>query len=299
MRLEMAPEVRAALEAGRPVVALESTIIAHGFPRPANRAVASALEGAVREQGAVPATVALIGGAVRVGLRAAELDRIAGTDAAKCSLRDMAVLSAAGVDGATTVAATLRVAAAAGIPVFATGGIGGVHPGTGGPPDVSADLFELARSRTAVVSAGAKSILDLPATLEALESLGVPVIGFGCDEFPAFHTAESGLPLAHRADDVAGLADIVRAHGELDLPGAVLVCNPPPADLAMARDELDRLIASARRAAAAQGIAGPALTPFLLAELNCLSDGRTERLNRALAVANAALAADLAVELSG
>ena len=296
---DVAEEVADALDAGRAVVALESTIIAHGFPRPQNLDLAQALEGEVRRAGAVPATIAVLDGVVRIGLDARGLARIASDEGVqKCSLRDLGPVLAAGGAGATTVAATAHLAAAAGIPVFATGGIGGVHPGNAGPPDISADLVTLARTPIAVVCAGAKSILDVPATLEALETLSVPVIGYRCRRFPGFHSADTDHDVPHRADDVDELAGIVAAHRALELPGAVLVCNPPPEAVAMPREELDALIGAAQAEARAEGISGPGLTPFLLAALERLSDGRTSAVNRALALANAALAGALAVALA-
>lgn len=297
MRMQISDEVGAALDQGDPVVALESTIIAHGFPRPDNLELGLELEAAIRAAGATPATIALFDGRVRVGLDRPTLERLATEDVAKCSLKDIAAIAAAGAAGATTVAATLRIAAAAGIAVFATGGIGGVHR-DGTALDVSADLAELARSRVAVVAAGAKSILDLAATLEVLESHGVPVIGFGTDELPAFHSRTSGLKLAHRVDTVAALARIVQAQRELDLPAGLLVCQPPPAAEAMTAAEVEDLVGRAGGEAAAAGVAGGALTPFLLAAMDRLSAGRTRRVNRALAIANAELGGALAVELS-
>jgi pseudouridine-5'-phosphate glycosidase len=292
-------EVKMALDAGNPVVALESTIIAHGFPRPDNLDVGLALETAVREAGAVPATIALIGGEVHIGLEEAQIERLAlSGDVAKCSLRDLGYVSAQGRNGATTVAATVRLAAMAGIRVFATGGIGGVHPGAGSSFDISADLQELGRAPVAVVCAGAKSILDLPATLEVLETAGVPVIGFRCDEFPAFHCRSSGLPLPCRTDSPQELALIAKRHWELGLESAVLVCNPPPQDVAFAPDELADLVARAQRQAQLAGIGGGALTPYLLEALNQLSGGRTRVVNRALALSNATVGAQLAVALA-
>jgi pseudouridine-5'-phosphate glycosidase len=303
MRLDCSDEVVAALGAGRAVVALESSIVAQGFPRPANRTLAAELHDAVRTAGAVPAMVAVLDGRIRVGLDAAALDRLAADPAVgKCSTRDLAFLVAGEASGATTVAATARIAAAAGIAVFATGGIGGVHrrlAGERGPLDVSADLVELSRTAIAVVASGAKSILDLAATLEALEALGVPVVGFRTGEFPAFHTARSGLKLAHRVDDVAALADLVRAQRGLGLPAALLVCNPPPAAAALAPAELEEMLRRALVEAASAGVSGGAVTPFLLAALNRLSGGRTQTVNRALALANATLAAELAMALAG
>lgn len=305
--LLISTEVRRAIAAGQAVVALESSIVAHGFPHPQNLAVGRALGEAVRRSGAVPAMMAVLGGRVHIGLDDEHLVRLATGGAAKCSTRDLAFVIASGGDGATTVAATARLAALAGIRVFATGGIGGVHrrsdPVGGGPAqgafgaDVSADLVELARTGIAVVTAGAKSILDLPATMEVLESLGVALVGYGTDEFPAFHSRESGLPLRQRVDDVAGLARLLRAHFGLGLPGAVLICNPPPAEVAMPRAAVEALIAQALAQARAATIAGAAVTPFLLAALDRLSDGRTTEINHALAVSNAELAGRLAVAL--
>jgi pseudouridine-5'-phosphate glycosidase len=299
MQFRLAPEVARALDRGDPVVALESSLVAHGFPRPDNLSVGRALEREVREAGAAPATIAVLDGEVRVGLAADEIERLATSDqVTKCSLRDLPWLCARGGSGATTVAATLRIAAQAGIGVFATGGIGGVHRRHGGPPDVSADLYALASTPLTVVSAGAKSILDLPATLECLETLGVPVIGYRCDEFPAFHTAASGLELRHRVDEVDELAAVARAKAELGLGCALLVCNPPPPESALAGDEVERLVAAALAEVEAEGIAGPELTPYLLAALDRLSGGRTRAVNRALVEANARLGAQLAVALA-
>lgn len=290
--------VRAAVAAGEPVVALESVIVAHGLPRPANLEVALAMEGAVRAAGAVPATIAIIDGVIRVGLTVAELERLALGEARKCSLRDLAAVVAAGADGATTVAASIRIARAAGIDIFATGGIGGVMPGGGGAIDISADLMALADGGTAVVCAGAKSIMDIAATLETLETLGVPVVGYGTDQFPAFYTAESGHAVPDRVDDPAAAAAFVAAQAAIGLPASVLICNPPPAALAIDAEELSRMIERARRSATRAAIAGSALTPWLLAEIDRLSDGRASELNKALVVANAALAGQIARALN-
>ncbi|MBM3555282.1 MAG: pseudouridine-5'-phosphate glycosidase [Alphaproteobacteria bacterium] len=287
----IAEEIAAALAGRRPVVALESTLIAHGFPWPENLEVGHDLEATVRKAGAVPATIALADGAIRVGLDSRALERLARGGAIKCSTRDLGAVLAQGGLGATTVAATARIAASAGIRVFATGGIGGVHRGEGG--DVSADLIELSRAPIAVVSAGAKIVLDLPATFEALETLGVPVYGFGCDEFPGFYVARSGLGLDHRFDDVGRLARAVTAHLDLGL-GGVLVCQPPPEDLALSGPEIEGMMTQALARAAAEGVRGKAVTPHLLKSLAVLSDGRTIACNRALALANASLAARLA-----
>jgi pseudouridine-5'-phosphate glycosidase len=291
--LRISDEVHQALVEGRPVVALESSIVAQGFPRPQNHAVGREMAAAVRAGGAVPAQVAVIDGAVVVGLDDGELVRLANQDSFKCSARDLGATLASGALGATTVAATARIAAMAGIRVFATGGIGGVHPGAG-LADVSADLMEIARAPVAVVCSGAKSILDLAATLETLETFGVPVLGYGVDEFPAFHTGESGLRLEHRIDDAAAAASLLVAHWSLEGAGGLVLCNPPPPELALPAAELDRLLAAAAAEAAAEGVRGGALTPFLLRRLNALSEGRTLAVNHALAVANAGLAAMIA-----
>lgn len=296
-------EIAAALRAGQPVVALESTILAHGFAAPRNRALADEMMAAAHQAGALPAVIALADGAVQVGCAPAMLDRLCdGGRVAKASRRDIAAHLAAGGLAATTVAATAWAAWRCGIAVFATGGIGGVHRRTDGGgeafPDISADLAALAETPIAVVSTGAKSILDLPATLEALEGHGVPLVGYRTGEFPAFHAADSGLALPHRVDDVAGLATLVRTHRRLDLPGAVLVVQPPPEGERIPMAELEGWIAVSLRQAGVEGIVGPALTPFLLAALDRLSQGRTSQVNAALAVANAALGAELAVALA-
>lgn len=299
--LSLSPEVAAALERKAPVVALESSIIAHGFPHPENLALAEALEGAVRAAGALPAMIALLDGRIHVGLNEAEVRRLCTTPRIpKCSTRDLGPLVALGQSAGTTVAATANIACRVGIRVFATGGIGGVHRRFGdvdAPADVSADLLELSRTPIAVVTSGAKSILDLPATLETLETYGVGLIGFRTTEFPAFHTPTSGLPLAFATDDPAELARTVRAHLDLGLPGALLVCNPPPADLAIPPVELEGWIAKALGEAEAAGIRGGAVTPYLLGALNRLSGGRSVRVNRGLAIGNAELAARIAAAL--
>ena len=285
--IEVSQEVRAALDGGRPVVALESSIVAQGFPQPQNREVGLGMLSAVRDGGAVPAMTAVIDGRIKLGLDDAGLDRLAFEHSIKCSARDLGPAMASGATGATTVAATLRIAATAGVRVFATGGIGGVHPGAGGS-DISADLPELGRCPVAVVCSGAKSVLDLPATLERLETEGVPVIGVGCDELPAFHTRSSGLALKYRMDDMGELARAAAAHWSL-----------PGADAALDREELDGLVADALAEASRAGIRGDAVTPYVLAALNRLSDGRTLNVNHALAVSNAALGARLAVAMAG
>jgi len=287
----IAEEVRDALRSGRPVVALESSIVAHGFPPPVNRGLADALHEAARGEGALPAMAAVIDGAVRLGLDAAALDRLCAGGAMKCSARDLAFCRG---DGGTTVAATARIAAAAGVRVFATGGIGGVHRGA--VLDVSADLLEIARAPVAIVTSGAKSILDLPATLETLDALGVPVLGFRCAVFPSFHAADSGLPLKHRFEDEMELARALKAHWAMPGAGGALVCNPPPAEAAMSRDEVERLVGLALAEAAS--VRGDQATPAALAALDRLSEGRTTVVNRALALANARLGARLANALA-
>jgi pseudouridine-5'-phosphate glycosidase len=292
--LAIAAEVRAAVLRGQAVVALESTVIAHGLPWPENVQVAAELEALVREGGAVPATVAVLDGQLRVGLDADERERLGRGGVVKAGAGDLAMLLASGGSGATTVSATLVAAARAGIAVFATGGIGGVHRGDAW--DVSSDLTTLARERVAVVSAGAKSILDLPRTLEALETLGVPVIGYQTSEFPAFYARESGLALEHRADDATRLASLLRAHWRtLSQPGGVLVANPIPAADALPRGEIDTVIADALAEADRRAVRGKALTPFLLAELRARTSGRSVAANLALLRANVRLAAAIAV----
>ncbi len=299
--LFIAPEIAAALERKAPVVALESSIIAHGFPHPDNLDLAGALTTAVRQAGATPAMIAIVAGRIHVGLNEKDVLHLASArDVAKCSTRDIAPLIAAGRTAGTTVAATAHIAARIGIRLFATGGIGGVHrhfEGDQGPPDVSADLLELSRTPIAVVTSGAKSILDLPATLEMLETYGVGMIGFGTREFPAFHTPSSGLPLAFSTDDPAQLASVVRTHLDLGLPGALLVCNPPPAELALSRADLEGWIVAAMAEAHAAGISGGAVTPYLLGALSRLSKGASVRVNRGLAIANAEVAARIAADL--
>ncbi|MCM0020341.1 MAG: pseudouridine-5'-phosphate glycosidase, partial [Tagaea sp.] len=277
------------------VVALESTIVAHGLPRPANLDAGRALEAEVRGAGAIPATIAILGGRICVGLSAAQMETLALTDGiAKASRRDLAALIAKRANGATTVAATMAVAAMAGIAIFATGGIGGVHRGAETSFDISADLPELARSPVAVISAGAKSILDLPKTLETLETLGVPVWGWRTHAFPAFYAPDSGLRVEARFDAIAELARAVAAHRRLG-GGGMLIANPIPAEAAL---DIEPAIAEAVAAADAQGIGGKALTPFLLARINARTEGRSLAANLALARNNARLGGELAVALA-
>ncbi len=291
------PDVAAALAQGQPVVALESTVIAHGLPRPQNLETARQLEQIVRAEGATPATIALIKGRICIGLDADQLEHIAAThDVHKLSLRDLAVAVARGWDGATTVASTCWIAERAGIDVFATGGIGGVHRGA--LPDVSADLPELARAKLTVVCAGAKSVLDLPATREWLETHGLTVVGYGCDELPAFYTRRSGLPVDVRVDTVAEVAALVRARRALEIIGALLVTVPVPATSEVPAEVLQTTLAEALAAAAAAGVGGRELTPFLLARMSERSGGATLRANLALLEQNARLAAQIAVILT-
>ncbi len=286
-------EVEEALRAGRPVVALESTLIAHGLPFPTNLETAHRLEAIVRTERATPATIAVLGGRLKVGLDDTELEHLArGGDVRKVSRRDLPIVVAQGGDGATTVAATMWIAARAGIEVFATGGIGGVHRGQ--PFDVSADLPELAHTPVAVVCAGAKSILDLPLTLEWLETWGVPVIGYGTDEFPAFYTRSSGLPVDVRADNPQAVAEIIRAKRDLGLSSGVLIVAPVPAEAELPADVMEAAIAQALVAAETQGIRGKALTPFLLAHIAAVTGGNSLRANVALLENNAAIAARIA-----
>lgn len=295
--IQVSDEVSAALGAGRPVVALESSIIAHGLPAPANREVSAALEQAVRDGGATPATVAVIDGAVRIGLDGEAIDRLARREGvAKANVADLAALIAGRRTAATTVSATSAVAAAAGIRVFATGGIGGVHRGA--PHDESSDLGTLARTPIAVVCAGPKSILDLERTAERLETLGVLVLGYKTAELPAFHSRSSGIALEHRVETAAEVASILTVRFDELRQGGVLVANPIPASAEIPMAELEPVIAAAERDAVAAGVGGKALTPFLLDRLERATAGRAVEANRALAVSNAAVAAAIAAALA-
>lgn len=296
--LSFGAEVRDALADGRAVVALESTIITHGMPHPTNVETARVVEKIVRAEGAVPATIAVIGGRIIVGLADDMLDRLAGMpDVVKASRRDLAAVIAAGKSAGTTVAATMAIAARAGIPVFATGGIGGVHRGAETTFDVSADLVELGRTPVAVVCAGCKSILDIGKTLEFLETQGVPVIGYRTDAFPAFFARTSGFRLDHRFDSPEALAAMIRVHRRL-AGGGVLVANPIPEAHALAAEAIEARIAEAVREAAAAGIGQKAVTPYLLARINALTGGESLAANIALIRNNAALAARVAVALA-
>lgn len=294
--LDIAPEVAAAIAEGRAAVALESTIIAHGMPHPRNVEMARAVEGIVRAGGAVPATIAIIGGRLKVGLGATELELLARADSiAKASTRDIPYLAAMQAHGATTVAATMRIAALAGIRVFATGGIGGVHRGAQQSFDVSADLIELATTNVAVVSAGAKSILDIGATLEKLETLAVPVVVYRADEFPAFYSRASGHKAPLRLDRVEDIARMMQAKWSLGLAGGVSIANPVPAEHEIPAVKIAPAIEEALRDMAAHRIAGKEATPYLLAKLNEITGGDSLKANIALVENNARLGAEIAV----
>ncbi len=296
--IKLSGEVQAAVSAGRPVVALESTVIAHGLPRPVNLETARRLEEIVREEGATPATIAILGGAFCVGLDDTQLRHIATSgDVKKISRRDLPLALARGWDGATTVASTIWIAVRAGLNVFATGGIGGVHRGR--LPDVSADLPELARAeRFVVVCSGAKIVLDLPATREWLETYGITVVGYGCDELPAFYTRASGLPVDARADTPQEVGAIARAQFELEKDGALLVCVPVPAASEVPPDLLDETLKEALAEAEREGVGGRELTPFLLSRMSGRSGGATLRANIALLEQNARVAAQIAKAIS-
>jgi len=296
MKVPLSPEVSAALAAKKPVVALESTIIAHGMAYPANVETALAVEQVVRDHGAVPATIAIIGGRLKAGLSREEIERFGkeGSGIMKVSVRDLPFVVGRGLDGATTVAATMRIAAMAGIPVFATGGMGGVHRGAGETFDVSADLTEMTQSNVALVTAGAKAILDLPLTLERLETDGVPVVGYGTGEFPAFYSRSSGFKVPMRADTPAEIAAMMHAKWDLGLRGAIVVANPVPAADEIPAFEIEPVIAAALAEADRLGIRGKDVTPFLLAEIVKATKGRSLQANIALVKNNAKVAAEIA-----
>jgi pseudouridine-5'-phosphate glycosidase len=293
--LSLHPELREALAARKPVVALESTLIAHGMPYPQNLETARRLERSIRQEGAVPATIALMDGKICIGLEEAQLHRLARSrEAAKASRRDLGLLLARKEIGATTVSATMICAALAGIRFFATGGIGGVHRGASQTFDISADLQELARTPVAVVSAGAKAILDLGLTLEYLETMGVPVITVGQDDFPAFYSRNSKLPSPARAEDPAEIAEILRLHWALGLQSGALIALPAPEAFDIPYERLEPLIAQALQEAEAAQVQGKKLTPFLLQRIHQMSGGESVESNIALAAHNASLAARVA-----
>ncbi len=299
-RLDIKPEVAQALAEGKPVVALESTIISHGMPWPQNAETAFAVEDTIRAHGAVPATVAIIGGRLKAGLDKEQIEHLAkkGLAVTKASRRDLPVLCARGQDGATTVASTMIVAAMAGISVFATGGIGGVHRGAEVTMDISADLEELARTPVLVICAGAKSILDLGLTLEYLETKGVPVCGYQTDELPAFYTRVSGFGVDFRADTPEELAAAFAAQRDLGYPGGMLCTNPIPEEYSMDPAVINAAIDQAVADSVAQGIKGKQVTPYLLARVKDITGGDSLEANIKLVLNNAALAADTAAVLA-
>jgi len=297
--LDIRSEVAEAIDRGGPVVALESTVISHGLPRPHNLETAQRMEAAVRREGAVPATVGLLNGRLIVGLSHEEIELLANADEVhKVSRRDLSAVLASRKPGATTVAATILIASQAGISVFATGGIGGVHRGVQETLDISADLAELARTPVAVVCAGAKIILDLPRTLELLETLGVPVVGFRTSSFPAFYVRDSGLNLDLRVESAEEAARLMSIQSQLGLSSGIVFCNPPPESSALDRAQTESLIKTALIAANSAGIQGKAVTPYLLSYLSNASDGATLKANMDLLVSNASVAAQIAIAQS-
>ncbi len=298
--LDVSPEVQAALAAGKPIVALESTIISHGMPYPKNVETALLVEQTIRDNGAVPATIAVIGGRLKAGLTHEEIEYLGktGRGVAKASRRDLPALIARKADGATTVATTMIIAHLAGIKIFATGGIGGVHRGAEVTMDISADLEELAQTPVMVVCAGAKSILDLGLTLEYLETKGVPVIGYGTEELPAFYTRQSGFGVDYRVDSPEELAAMFRAQRDLDYKGGMLVTNPIPEQYSMDKAVIDAAIDRALKEAEEAGVKGKEVTPFLLAKVVELTGGDSLESNIQLVLNNARLAARTAAELN-
>mgnify|MGYP004471722427 FL=1 len=297
--IKLSPKVEAALKAGKPVIALESTIISHGMPYPQNVETALRCEAVARENGAEPATVAVIGGRLCAGLTEEEIDYLGreGHKVTKASRRDLPALVAEKKDGATTVAATMIIAAMAGIPVFATGGIGGVHRGAETTMDISADLEELAHTPVAVVCAGAKAILDLGLTLEYLETKGVPVLGYGTKELPAFYTRQSGFSVDYRVDSPEEIARFIQAQRAMAYPGGLLVTNPIPEQYAMPLEEINAAIDQAIAESKAQGVKGKETTPFLLARVSELTGGESLASNIQLVLNNVRLGAQVAVAL--
>jgi len=288
-------EVKEALENGRPVVALESTLISHGFPYPENLKVAGEMEEIIRRYGVVPATIAVIKGKIKIGLRASELEFMATSkDILKASRRDLVAIVAKGLNGATTVAATMLVAERAGIKVFATGGIGGVHRGVEKTFDISADLQELARTSVVVVCSGAKAILDLPLTLEYLETMGVPVIGFGSEELPAFYCRESGLKVDYVVNNEKEAVGIIRTMEDLGLKGGIIIANPVPEEYSISVEYMNEVIEEAVRGAEKEGVKGKKLTPYLLNKIKEITGGKSLKANIELVKDNARVAAKIA-----
>lgn len=299
MNLDFHPQVKRALENGQPLVALESTIISHGMPYPQNVETALLVEKTVREAGALPATIAIINGQLKAGLTEAEVDLLGktGSDVTKVSRRDFPYVVSKGLHGATTVAATMIIAQMAGIRIFATGGIGGVHRGATESMDISADLQELARTSVAVVSAGVKSILDLPLTLEYLETMGVPVLGYQTRELPAFFTRNSGLTVDYRMENPKEIADLLQTKWNLGLEGGVLIANPIPIAHEAKYTTIQAAIEAALQQAKAEGVKGKAITPYLLAKIEQLTQGESLKANIQLVLNNARLAAQIAREM--
>jgi pseudouridine-5'-phosphate glycosidase len=291
MTVELAPAIREALDTGRPLVALETSVLTHGLPEPHNRGAAEAMDRAIRDRGAEPAWVWTDAGTLWIGATGHDLERLMADDAAKVARRDLPMTLAAGGLGGTTVSATLWAAHRAGIEVLATGGIGGVHPKTG---DVSADLLELARTPGTVVCSGPKSILDPAATLERLEELGVGILGYRCDRLPFFIVREVDLPLEHRADEPGQVAAAVRSRRDLGVASALLVCNPCPPEAGLPAEEVAAAVERATASAEAEGVSGKRTTPFLLARLAEETGGRSLQANVALLEANARLATEIA-----
>ncbi|MDR2246763.1 MAG: pseudouridine-5'-phosphate glycosidase [Treponema sp.] len=297
--LDVLPEVRQALDQGKAVVALESTIISHGMPYPDNRDCAANCERIVRDHGAVPATIAILKGRVKIGLTGEQIEYLAKAETvAKCSRRDLAAALSLGQDGATTVAATMILANRAGISFFATGGVGGVHRGAESSLDISADLTELQTTDVCVISAGVKSILDIGRTLEYLETLGVPVIAFGQDRFPAFYTPDSGFDAPLRIDAAAGVARMLKVKWDFALHGGAIIGNPIPPEYAVPPERINAAIEEALRRAEAKKITGKDITPFLLDAVKELTGGESLEANKRLVYGNAALAADIAVSFA-
>ncbi len=294
--MNISSEVQTALKENKPVVALESTLITHGFPSPKNLSVAKEIEDAVRQEGAVPATIAILNGKITIGLSEAELAHLAASDARKCSVRDLPLVVAQKGNGGTTVAATMVIAKQAGIPVFATGGIGGVHRGSNF--DISADLMELGRTPITVVCAGMKAFLDLPAGLEVLETNAVPVLGYQTDAFPAFYSRESGLPVDLRVDTPRQVANIIRARDALQLKNTILLTVPVPKAKEWPAGQAQPFIEQALAQAEAQGLPGKEITPFILAKIAELSGGQSMEANIALLLNNARVAAQVAKVLA-
>jgi len=296
MYIDILPEIQEALDKNRAVVALESTIISHGMPFPENLECAGDCEAVIREHGAVPATIAVIGGRIKIGLSENQLEYFAtAKDILKCSRRDLSYVISKGRDGAATVSATMIMASLAGIRFFATGGIGGVHRGAEDSLDISADLPELGQTGVCVISAGIKSILDIGRTLEYLETLGVPVVAYGQDEFPAFYTRESGFIAPLRLDTPAEAAEMMHVKWELGLKGGAVIGNPIPEEYAMPKDEITNAINEALDKASEQGITGKKITPFLLDAVKKITGGRSLEANMHLVKNNAKLAAEIAV----